>query len=109
MRCEKLLVSIALGGGFYLMFQLVAAWAAERAQPAPAWMATPLDAAIPAATWAAWVYVSWYPASAIALFADRRTLRRCYLSYAVAFVRCVPFYFLLPVPIDRRRIPMGPG
>jgi hypothetical protein len=53
LRSEKLLVSITLGGGFYLIFQLVAAWAAEHAQPAPAWMATPLDAAIPAAAWSA--------------------------------------------------------
>jgi membrane-associated phospholipid phosphatase len=101
LRSEKLLASIALGGGFYVIFQLVAAWATAHSRPAPAWMATPLDAALPAAAGSAWIYVSWYPASAIALLADRGTLRRFYLSYAVAFACCVPFYFLLPVSINR--------
>lgn len=101
LRAEKLVVSLALSAILHPTFQWVAAVSGTRSIPAPWWLVTPIDRAIPVIPAAVWLYVSWYPASALGLFADRTTLRRLYISYVVAFLVCVASYLVLPVTIDR--------
>jgi membrane-associated phospholipid phosphatase len=51
------------------------------------------------------VYLSWYPATAAVLLADRLTFRRAYAAYLAAFVVCVAVYPLFPVTIARPALP----
>jgi membrane-associated phospholipid phosphatase len=101
LRAEKVLVSLTLGALLHPTFQAVATVASARSVPAPWWLSTPLDRALPLVPEAAWVYVSWYPASLVLFVAGRDTLRRAYLAYVAAFLICIASYLLFPVTIER--------
>lgn len=109
LRAEKFVVSLALlailGGGFFV----VAAWSGSQTVPVPAWLVTRLDARIPVLPVFVWVYLSWYPATAFVLLADRETFRQAYVAYVVAFTVCVVGYVLLPIAIERPSVPSGAG
>ena len=104
LRTEKALVSITLAAIFHPTFQYVAATNGPRSVLSPSWLVTPLDAALPVIPSAVWLYVSWYPASGLVLFTGRPTLRRSYISYAVAFIVCLACYVAAPVAIARPAI-----
>jgi hypothetical protein len=99
LRAEKARVSFGLALLLHPTFQAVAALASTHSIPPPAWLATPLDRGLPLVPEAAWVYLSWYPATAAVLLADRLTFRRAYAAYLAAFVICVAVYPLFPVTI----------
>jgi len=105
LRAEKALVSLGLPLVLHPTFQAVAALASTHSIPPPAWLATPLDRGLPLVPDAAWVYLSWYPATAAVLLADRLTFRRAYAAYLAAFVVCVAVYPLFPVTIARPALP----
>src|SRR5439155_23602764 len=58
---------------------------------------------------AAWVYLSWYPATAAVLFAGCETFRRAYLAYLLAFAVCIASHLLFPVTITRPAVPAEGG
>jgi membrane-associated phospholipid phosphatase len=101
LRAEKLIVAVTLGALLHPAFQAIAAWARAHSVPAPWWMDTPLDRALPLVPAAVWAYVSWYPASLVLFFAGRQTLRRAYVSYLIAFAICLMCYAAFPVAIGR--------
>jgi membrane-associated phospholipid phosphatase len=104
-RGEKGLVAVALGALLHLAFQATAGWSSVHSMPAPWWLDTPLDRALPVVPESAWVYVSWYPASLALFFTDRTTLRRAYLAYLAAFTVCLGSYAAFPVTIERPELP----
>ncbi len=100
-RQEKLLLS----GLFALVmppsFIGVAAIGSARSVPAPPWLVTPLDTALPLVPAAVWAYASWYPASLVVLLARRERFRRASLAEFGAFLACSAVHLLWPVSIDR--------
>ena len=100
LRAEKVLVSLGLALLLHPTFQGVAALASARSIPPPTWLVTPLDQ-LPVVPAAAWVYLSWYPATAAVLFTGRETFRRAYLAYVLAFAVCIASHLLFPVTIER--------
>jgi hypothetical protein len=109
LRSEKALVTVALAALLHPLFQSVAAHGMNRPLPPPAWLVTPLDRTLPVVPMAVWLYVSWYPAAALGLFADRSTLRRLYCAYTLAFVICLAAYLAFPVTIERPALDSAPG
>ena len=103
LRAEKVLVSLGLALLLHPTFQGVAALASARSIPPPTWLVTPLDQ-LPVVPAAAWVYLSWYPATAAVLFAGREKFRRAYLAYLLAFAVCIASHLLFPVTIDRAEL-----
>src|SRR5689334_15439141 len=99
-RAEKALVSMGLAVLLHPTFQGVAALTAKSSIPPPAWLVTPLDR-LPIVPAAVWLYLTWYPATAGVLIAERQTFRRAYMAYLVAFAACVVTYLLFPVTITR--------
>lgn len=108
-RTEKLLLSLVLsvllGGGFFAVAGLDSA----RTIAPPPWLATALDARIPLVPSFVWLYLSWYPATALVLFANRDNFRRAYVAYAIAFLCCAAGYVLVPVAMARPVIPLDSG
>ena len=101
LRTEKVLVAlvllVVLGGGFFAL----AEWVDTRSVPVPIWLVTPLDSAIPLLPSWVWVYLSWYPATALVLLANRENFRRAYVAYTLTFAACVVGYVILPITIAR--------
>ena len=95
LRAEKALVSLGLALLLHPTFQAVAALASTRSFPPPAWLVTALDQ-LPVIPAAAWVYLSWYPATAAVLFTGREKFRRAYLAYLLAFAVCIASHLLFP-------------
>ena len=67
LRAEKALVSLGLALLLHPTFQAVAAVASARSIAPPAWLVTALDQ-LPVVAAAAWVYLSWYPATDAVLY-----------------------------------------
>jgi membrane-associated phospholipid phosphatase len=82
-------------------FAAVAAFGRAHALPAPQWLSTPLDAAIPFVPAAVWAYVSWYPSAFLLFLAPRDEFRRLSLAVFVAFFVCSVAHLLWPVSIAR--------
>jgi len=105
LRAEKgvvvLVLLVLLGGGFFFL----AAYASGRAAVPPAWFLTRLDDAMPLLPGSVWIYLSWYPASAAVIFADRDGFRRAYTAYVIAFAQCVLGYVAFPIVIGRPLVP----
>jgi hypothetical protein len=83
------------------VFQWIAGFVTARGMLPPAWFVTRLDAQLSPMPHAAWVYVSWYPAAALVLLAERDTFRRAYLAYAISFTTCLIVFMLFPITIER--------
>lgn len=98
---EKMLLVGVLGLVMPLGFVSVASLASGNAAPAPAWLVTPLDDAIPVVPVAVWAYASWYPASLVSLFVDRETFRRVCIAEFIAFLACSTMHLLWPISIER--------
>jgi membrane-associated phospholipid phosphatase len=101
LRTEKVTVSLALAVLLHPTFQWVAATTSAQASGPPAWLVTPLDRALPVVPGAVWLYLSWYPASALVLLAPRMSFRRLSLAYGVAFAICIVAYLTCPITIAR--------
>ena len=56
--CASLVLFVMLGGGFFSL----ATWTDGRSVPAPNWLLTPIDRAVPVVPSFVWIYLSWYPA-----------------------------------------------
>ncbi len=82
-------------------FAAVAAFGNAHALPAPSWLSTPLDAAIPFVPAAVWAYASWYPSAFLLFWAPRDEFRRLSLALFVAFFICSVAHLLWPVSIVR--------
>ena len=108
LRTEKALISLGLALLLHPMFQGVAAIAITRSVPPPAWLVTAFDQ-LPVVPAAAWVYLSWYPATAAVLFAGREKFRRTCLAYVLAFAVCIASHLLFPVTIARPAVPPEGG
>jgi membrane-associated phospholipid phosphatase len=108
-RREKLVVSVLLqllvAGGFVAVERMTR----NSAVPAPSWLVTPLDSAIPVVAETVWLYVSWYPAPLLLLCLERHHFRRGATAVLLAFLFCVVGFIALPVSIDRPAIGSSDG
>lgn len=98
---EKAVVAVVLSSLLHPAFQWVATISSARALPPPAWMVIFLDRGLPVLPEAVWIYVSWYPASAVLGLARRDTLRRGYLAIVVSFAICIVCHLAFPYTIER--------
>ena len=98
---EKVLTAVGLAVILPAVFFSIGELTSRRLIPAPAWLVTPIDAALPVVPAAVWLYVSWYvaPAVALSLRVDRfRTVCRAEL---VALAVCSVGYLMLPIGLPR--------
>ncbi len=109
LRREKILTSAVLAIVLPPIFFGIEGLARGRATSAPGWMVTALDQAIPVTPAAGWLYVSWYPATAILGIAGRETFRLGWLAYVFALLVCCVGYVLVPIRMSRPVIDAGQG
>ena len=98
---EKVLVSVGIQAVIAGVFLRIEAINAATALPAPAWLATPFDRALPLVPYAVWPYVSWYAFPVVLLMLGREDFRRASAAVLVSFLVCAVGYVLLPVAMER--------
>lgn len=101
LRREKVLVCVVIQSIIAAVFLGIEAVNASRAAPAPAWLVTPLDQALPLVPGAVWFYVSWYATAAVLLPLERDDFRRASGAVLVGFLLCAVGYLALPVAMER--------